>query len=142
MLKQVQLGKQFMEQRLAKLEFWLNNNGTAALGNSVIFIIFPEDVAIFTQKSKVSVRCEDPEKPILKNNVNVYNECVTAIIKGKNRHYETYELWDVNKKLGRQELKFVSSKLIHDMMCPLIDQKEDYYIDIARCGNFTIKWYI
>ena len=140
MLKQVQLGKQFMEQRFVKLEFWLGNSGTAALGNSVVFLTFPEDVAIYTQKSKVSVRCEDPGEPILKNNLNVYNESVMAIINGNNKHYETYELWDVNKRLDHQELKFVSSNLIHGMKCPLEDRKEDYYIDIARCGNFSIKW--
>lgn len=140
MLKQVQLGKQLMDQRLVKLEFWLGNTGTAALGNSVIFLTFPENVAIYTQNSKVNVRCEDPGEPILKNNLNIYNESLMAIINGNNKHHETYELWDVNKKLDRQELNFSSSELIHGMKCPLENRKEDYYIDIARCGNFTIKW--
>ena len=108
MLKHVQLGKQFMEQRLVKLDFWLSNVGTAALGDTIIFITFPDDVAIYTQKSKVNVKCEDPAEPILKNNLTGYNNSLMGIVNSGHKHYETYELWDVKKKLDNQELKFIA----------------------------------
>ncbi len=142
MLKQVQLGKQLMEQRMVKLDFWLCNVGTAALGDTVIFINFPDDVAIYTQKSKVNVKCEDPAEPILKNNLTGYNNSLMTVINSDHKHYETYELWDVKKKLDHQELKFFASRLIHGMKYRMEDRNEDYYIDIAACGNFTIKWSI
>ena len=139
-LKEIQLGKQFLEQRFVKLFFWLSNIGTAALGDTMIFIKFPENVAIYTQESKVNVKCEDPAKPILKNNLTGYNQSLMGIINSNQKHYETYELWDVKNKLDHQELKFSSMRLIHGMKCALENRKEDYYIDIARCGNFCIKW--
>lgn len=142
MLKHVQLGKQFMEQRLVKLDFWLSNVGTAALGDTIIFITFPDDVAIYTQKSKVNVKCEDPAEPILKNNLTGYNNSLMGIVNSGHKHYETYELWDVKKKLDHQELKFIASRLIHGMKYRMEDRNEDYFIDIATCGNFTIKWSI
>ena len=140
MLKQVQLGKQYMEQRLLKMNFWLSNTGTAALGDTVVFITFPDNVAIYNQDSKVNVRCEDPAEPLLKNNLTGYNSNLMDIINRNQNHHENYELWDVKKRLDHQELKFSSMRLIHGMKCLLEDRKEDYYIDIANCGNFTIKW--
>lgn len=141
-LKEVQLGKQFLEQRFVKLDFWLCNTGTAALGDTIIFINFPENVAIYTQESKVKVKCEDPAEPILKNNLTGYNQSLMGIINSNHKHYETYDLWDAKKKLDHQELKFSSARIIHGMKYALDNRKEDYYIDIAHCNNFTIKWSI
>ncbi len=141
-IKEVQLWKQILEQRFIKLDFWLSNIGTAALGDTMIFIKFPENVAIYTQESKVNVKCEDPAEPILKNNLTGYNQSLMGIINSNQKHYETYELWDVKKRLDHQELKFSSMRLIHGMKYALENRKEDYYIDIAHCGNFSIKWSI
>lgn len=141
-LKQVQLGMQFMEQRLVKMNFWLSNTGTAALGDTMVFITFPDDVAIYTQDSKVNVKCEDPAEPILKNNLSGYNASLVGLIDRNQKHYETYVMWDVKKRLDYQELKFSSMKLIHGMKYSLEDRNKEYYIDIANCGNFTIKWTI
>jgi hypothetical protein len=65
-----------------------------------------------------------------------------GIVNSGHKHYETYELWDVEKKLDHQELKFIASRLIHGMKYRMEDRNEDYFIDIATCGNFTIKWSI
>lgn len=142
MLKQVQLIKQSLEQHFFKLKFWLSNIGTAALGDTMIFIKFPENIAIYTQESKVNVKCEDPAEPILKNNLTGYNQSLMGIINSNHKHYETYDLWDVKKRLDHQELKFSSMRLIHGMKYALENRKEDYFIDIAHCSNFTINWSI
>lgn len=142
MLKQVQLWKQLLEQRFVELDLWLCNVGTASLGDTIIFITIPDDVAIYTQKSKMSVKCEDPAEPILKNNLTGYNNSLMSIVNSGHKYCETYELWDVKKKLDHQELKFFSKRLIHGMKYRIEDRNEDYFIDIAKCGNFTIKWSI
>lgn len=138
-LKEFQLGSLLMEQRFVKLDFWLSNVGTSALGNTMIFINFPPEVAVYSQQSKVTVRCEDPTEPILKNNLTVYNNSLMDIINGGHKTTEDIEIWDARKKLDQSEFKYQSSHLLHTMRQPL-DGKDDLYIDIATCGNFTIEW--
>lgn len=138
-LKEFQLGSKMMEQRFTKLSFWLANDGTSALGNTTIFITFPKDVMIYSNKSKARVKLEDPPVPILKNNLSVYNESLMNYLSWKNIHHEYVDIWNPRKNLDKHEFKFYSSNLTHGLH-HLLDGKEDIYIDIAQCGNFTIKW--
>lgn len=138
-LKEFKLGSQFMEQRFVKLDFWLSNGGTSALGNTVVFVTFPAQVAVYNQHSKVIVRCEDPKEPVLKNNLTVYNTSLMNVLNNDHKHTEDIEIWDFRKKLEQSEFKYQSSHLLHNMRHPL-EGKDDLYIDIATCGNFTIDW--
>lgn len=138
-LKEFQRGSQFMDQRFVKLDLWLSNVGTSALGNTVVFINFPQEVSVYSQHSKVTVRCEDPKEPVLKNNLTVYNASLMNVLNNDYKHTEDIEIWDVRKKLEQTEFKFQSAHLLHTMRHPL-DGKDDLYIDIATCGNFTIEW--
>lgn len=140
-LKEFQLDCLFMEQRFVKLDFWLSNGGTGALGNTVVFINFPPQVAVYNQHSKVTVRCEDPKEPVLKNNLTVYNTSLMNVLNNDYKHTEDIELWDLRKKLEQSEFKYQSTHLLHNMRHPL-EGKDDLYIDIATCGNFTIDWTI
>lgn len=138
-LKEFQLGSILMDQRFMKLKFWLSNVGTSALGNTMVFINFPPDVAVYNQHSKVTVRCEDPKEPILKNNLTVYNTSLMNVINSDYKSTEDVEIWDVRKKIDQTEFKYQSAHLLHTMRHPL-DGKDDLYIDIASCGNFNIEW--
>lgn len=140
-LKEIQLDRQFMEQRFVKLNLWLSNGGTSPLGNTVVFINFPPQVAIYNQHSKMIVRCEDPKEPVLKNNLTVYNESLMNVLNNDHKHTEDIEIWDFRKNLEQSEFKYHSSNLLHNM-CHLLEMKDDLYIDIATCGNFTIDWKI
>lgn len=138
-LKEFQIGSKFMEQRFFMLSFWLANNGTSALGNTTIIITFPRDVKIYSKRSRVQVKLEDPSKPILKNNLTVYNESLMSYLNRKDIFYEYVDIWDSRKHLDKHEFKYFSRELTHGLH-HLLDGKEDIYIDIAQCGNFTIKW--
>ena len=52
---------------------------------------------------------------------------------------EDVVIWDARKKIGQKEFKYQSAHLLHTMRHPL-EGKDDIYIDIATCGNFTINW--
>ncbi len=140
-LKNIQLGKNLLEQRFVKMVFWLCNLGTAPMGDTAVFISFPEDVPIYDENSKVSLDCEDPSKPVLKNNLSIYSPGVLGFLGRVQKSSKSFVLWDPRKKLDSQELKYSSSRLIHGMRCPL-DNDNDVYIDIASCGSFTIKWIV
>lgn len=138
-LKEFQLGSQFMDQRFVKLDFWLSNVGTSALGNTMVFINFPPEVSVYSQRSKVTVRYEDPKEPILKNNLTVYNNSLMDLINNDHKTTEDIVIWDARKKLDQSEFKYQSTHLLHTMRQPLYG-KDDLYVDIATCGNFTIEW--
>lgn len=138
-LKKFQLVSQLMDQRFVKLNFWLSNGGTSALGNTIVFLYFPSDVAVYNQHSRVVVRSEDPKEPILKNNMTIYNNSLMDLINSDHKIIEDIEIWDARKKLDQSEFKYQSSHLLHTMRHPL-EGKNDLYIDIATCGNFTIEW--
>lgn len=138
-LKEFQLGGQFMDQRFIKLDFWLSNVGTSALGNTMVFINFPPEVSVYNQHSKVTVRCEDPKEPILKNNLTVYNTSLMNVLNSDHKTTKDIVIWDARKKLDQSEFKYQTAHLLHTMRQPL-DGKDDLYIDIATCGNFNIEW--
>lgn len=138
-LKRHQLESQFMEQRFVKLTFWLSNGGTSALGNTMVILSFPPEVAVYNQNSKVIVRCENPKEPILKNNWNALNAHLMGIATITHKQKEDVVIWDARKKLSQKEFKYQSAHLLHTMRYPL-QGKDDIYIDIATCGNFTIDW--
>lgn len=137
-LKMLQLAKQLLEQRFRKLDFWLSNSGTSSLGDTTVFITFPADVKIYNQDCKESITLEDPEVPVLKNNLNA---AVFADYFSKHADEKTIELWSIDKPLDNHRIKFFSKRLTHMMRQPL-ESEEDIYIDIGRCGNFTITWII
>lgn len=140
-LKEWQLCQQFMEQRIHKLSFILSNGGTASLGDTTVFLYFPQEVNVYSQNSKVVVRVVDPQKPILKNNLNIYNTSLMTSLKGKSGIDEDIDIWSAKKTLDHHDFKYFSHRLTHNMCLPL-ENREDIYIDIAQCGNFSIKWKI
>lgn len=137
-LKMLQLGKKLLEQRFVKLEFWLSNSGTSSLGDTTVFITFPADVKIYNQNSTKSFTVEDPEEPVLKNN---FSAAMFTDYYPKRADEKTIELWSIDKPLDNHKIKFFSKRLTHMMRQPL-ESEEDIYIDIGRCGNFTITWII
>jgi len=137
-LKMLQLGKKLLDQRFVKLEFWLSNGGTSSLGDTTVFVTFPDDVKIYNQDSKESFIMEDPEVPVLKNNLSA---AVFADYYSKHADEKTIELWSPKKALDNHEIRFSSKRLTH-MMRQHLQSEDDIYIDIGRCGNFTITWII
>lgn len=140
-LKDCQLLSQFMEQRFVKLPFWLSNVGTSSLGNTMIFLTFPPEVALYNQKSKVTVRCEDPKEPILKTNWTPLNHNLMGIAGCTHKKDVDVVIWDVRKKLEQNEFKYQSAHLLHTLR-HLLEGKDELYIDITQCGNFAIKWIV
>lgn len=139
--KELHLDQQFMEQRFRKLSFILANVGTAPLGDTTVFLTFPPEVNLYSQKSKVTVRAEDPAEPVLKNSINTMGGNFVSLQYGHQQKKEDIEIWSVKKTLDHQEFKYFSNRLTH-RMCLHLDNKEDIYIDIGQCGNFAIKWVI
>lgn len=137
-LKMLQLAKQLLEQRFRKLDFWLSNSGTLSLGDTTVFITFPADVKIYNQDCKESFIMEDPEVPVLKNNLS---SAVFADYYSKHADEKTIELWSIDKPLDNHEIRFSSKRLTH-MMRQHLQSEDDIFIDIGRCGNFTITWII
>lgn len=140
-LKDLQLRKRLMEQRFHKLEFWLSNGGTASLGDTSVFITLPQEVSVYNQDSKVTISAEDPKEPVLKNNFNVLGSGLTGAAYYYDRGEKELEIWSPAKKLESHDFKFQSHRLTQGLLCRLSSQDE-IYIDIANCGNFTIKWTI
>ena len=140
-IKEFQLGSQFFEQCFYKLDFWLVNNGTSALGETDIFITFPDYVPVYNQDSRITIQFEDPSEPILKNNLTAYNPSLMNIINSGYKSHVNVEMWDKRKSLNRHDFKFHSRNLTHTLRHPL-NSKDNLYIDIANCGNFSINWII
>jgi len=136
LLKEAQLAKQRMGQRFYKLEFWLSNRGTSSLGDTAVFITFPDEVKVYNQNSKSVFHLEDPKEPVLKNNIS----SVIPQYNSTRADEKEIEIWSPDKALDVREFKFFSHRLTHGMRHSL--GKEDIYIDIAQCGNFTIDWII
>jgi hypothetical protein len=136
-LKEMQLYKQLFDQYFYEIELWVSNVGTSPLGNTAIFITFPDDVLIYDENSKKKFELEDPFEPVLKTNRNRFvpgfyistPRCKTVRM----------DIWDVDKKRDCQEEKYGLKTLLHNMRQPL-NTGGKIYINIARCGNFTIKW--
>ena len=139
--KELQLRQQLMLQRFVKLELWLTNGGTASLGDTTIFVTFPPEVSVYNEDSKVTISVEDPKEPVLKNNLNMYSSGMVGSAFYDYKHKEELEIWSPAKALESHEFKYQSHRLTQGLLCPL-SSREDLYIDIAKCGNFTIKWTI
>ena len=139
--KELQLRQQLMLQRFVKLELWLTNGGTASLGDTTIFVTFPPEVSVYNEDSKVTISVEDPKEPVLKNNLNMYSSGMVGSAFYDYKHKEELEIWSPAKALESHEFKYQSHRLTQGLLCPL-SSREDIYIDIAKCGNFTIKWTI
>lgn len=137
LLKKVQLAKQLLDQRFYKLAFWLSNGGTSSLGDTTVFLTFPDGVKVYNQDSKEVFHLEDPKEPVLKNNIS----SVVSPNRSTRSDEKEIELWSPDKALDIREFKFFSNRLTHGMRCRLADS-DDLYIDIAQCGNFTISWII
>lgn len=139
--KEIQLDKEFMEQRFRKLSFILVNGGTAPLGDTTVFLTFPPEVNVYSQDSKVTVRVDNPAEPVLKNNLNSLGSDLMSLQYGYKDKKENIEIWSAKKTLAHQEFKYFSNRLTHGM-CLSLEKKEDIYIDIAQCGNFAIHWMV
>ena len=139
--KELQLKRQLMLQRFFKLELWLINGGTASLGDTTIFVTFPPEVSVYNEDSKVTIRVEDPKEPILNNNLNMYSFGLTGPAYYNYNHKEELEIWSPAKELESHEFKYQSHRLTQGLLRPM-SSADDIYIDIAKCGNFTIKWTI
>lgn len=139
--KELQLRQQLMLQRFVKLELWLTNGGTASLGDTTIFVTFPPEVSVYNEDSKVTISVEDPKEPVLKNNLNMYSSGMVGSAFYDYKHKEELEIWSPAKALESHEFKYQSHRLTQGLLCPL-SSRDDIYIDIAKCGNFTIKWTI
>ena len=140
-LKEYQLGHELMEQHFRKLSFILSNDGTASLGDTNVFLIFPSEVKLYSQNSKVTIRLDDPAEPVLKNNLSRFDVNLMSLQYGYKDSTEKIELWSPSKTLDHHNFKYFSHRLTHRMWRPL-ENKEDIYIDISQCGNFAIKWII
>lgn len=140
-LKEFQLGHDLMEQRFCKLSFILSNVGTASLGDTTVFLTFPKEVKLYSQDSKVIVRLDNPAEPVLKNQLNNFSTKLMFLKYGLKDKTEDIEIWSPDKLLDHHEFKYVSFRLTH-MMSHALENKEDIYIDIAQCGNFSINWTI
>ena len=138
-LKELQLDKKFMEQRFYKLSFILANVGTASLGDTTIFVNFPPEVKLYSKKSKVIVRVDNPSEPILKNNLTTIGASLVAPQYGYKDKTEDIEIWSAKNALDHQEIKYFFHRLTHGM-CISLENDEDIYIDLAQCGNFAISW--
>lgn len=139
--KELQLRQQLMLQRFVKLELWLTNGGTASLGDTTIFVTFPPEVSVYNEDSKVTISVEDPKEPVLKNNLNMYGSGMVGSAFYDYKHKEELEIWSPAKALESHEFKYQSHRLTQGLLRPM-SSGDDIYIDIAKCGNFTIKWTI
>lgn len=138
-IKRRQLEKQLLDQRFVKIDFWLGNAGTSSLGNTEVFITFPSNVALYDKGSKTIFKLEDPQEPLLNNKRDSLMDNFAAVLDYHNKKYKSIEMWDINKVRDNHKLHYSSSKLVHNL-CTKISVKETVYVDLAQCGNFTIKW--
>ncbi len=137
-LKQWELLKQLSDQRFVRIDFWLGNIGTSSLGDTMVFITFPQDVLVYDEDSKKEYRLEDPKEPRLKSS-DIQGFAFPLHSSGKT--YKDIEIWDIDKPVENREFKYPSNKLIHNLREHLGSEKP-VYVDIAKCGNFTINWTI
>lgn len=138
-LKRCKLEQQLMEQRFVRIDFWLGNTGTTSLGDTIVFISFPSNVTVYGLESKKYITLEDPKEPVMRDSSAIFDEFYpfSSYPIGKKR--KDFEIWDADMALDTQEFKYSNSKLIHNL-CERLNGKDPVYIDIAKCGNFTINW--
>ena len=135
-LKQCELLKQLSDQRFVRIDFWLGNTGTSSLGDTMVFVTFPSDVLVYDENSKRVFHLEDPKEPKLKNSDT---KSFVFPIYSSGKTYKDIIIWDIEKPVENHEFKYQSNKLIHNLCEPLGSEKP-VYVDITKCGNFTIKW--
>lgn len=140
-LKEAQLYSHFFDQYFFEIELWVSNVGTSSLEDTAIFITFPDDVPIYGEKSKKKFELEDPFIPVLKTNrTDYYSKLVPGYYSiGPKSETKIIEIWDDEKKRDQQEVKYGLKRLLHNMRRPL-NTSDKIYINIAKCGNFTINW--
>lgn len=138
-LKRRQLEKELLDQRFVRIDFWLGNIGTSSLGETVVFITFPSNVALYDEDSKTSFTLEDPKEPLLNDSRDNIMENFASVLDYHDKEYEDIEMWDVDKMLDNHKLNYSSSKLVHNL-CTKITTKEPIYVDLVQCGNFIVKW--
>ena len=112
------------------------NLGTSSLGDTVVFVTFPPNVLVYDNNSKKEYHLEDPKEPKLKSSDI---QSFAFPLYSYSKTYKDIEIWDVDKPVESHEFKYPSNKLIHNL-CEPLGRKEPVYVDIARCGNFTIDW--
>lgn len=135
-LKQCELLKQLSDQRFVRIDFWLGNTGTSSLGDTMVFVTFPSDVLVYDENSKQVFHLEDPKEPKLKSS-DPKSFVFPMYSTGKT--YKDIEIWDIEKPVEDHEFKYESNKLIHNL-CEHLGSENPVYVDIAKCGNFTINW--
>ena len=141
-LKEAQLYKQLFDQYFFEIELWVSNVGTSSLVDTAIFISFPDNIPIYGEKSKKKFELEDPFKPVLKNNKTEYLSKIVVpgyYSIGPKSEIKRIEIWDDEKKRDKQEVKYGLTRLLHNMRHPL-NTSDKIFINIAKCGNFTINW--
>ncbi len=135
-LKQCELLKQLSDQRFVRIDFWLGNVGTSSLGDTMVFVTFPSDVLVYDENCKQVFHLEDPKEPTLKSS-GIQSFAFPLYSSG--RSYKDIEIRDIEKPVENHEFKYQSNKLIHNL-CEHLSSDNPVYVDIAKCGNFTIKW--
>ncbi len=136
--KRLLIMKNRLDLRFKCLDFYLVNSGTAALGNTNIFLSFPEEVRLYNDEAREDVDVEEIKEPVLNKLLgDLAGLNFNEILHGKK--YHTIEKCKLGASMKTSELSFQVSDLNHGMIRKLTYDKE-IYIDVAQCGSYEIEW--
>lgn len=138
--KRMQLVKSRLDQRFQELNIFLCNKGNAAMGNTNVFLSFPENVRIYDESAQEEIELDEVKEPVLKNRFNELSMTnFNDLLYGKKSQIIT--LWNIGGYLRKSDLQFRLSELNHNMVQNLT-YSDKVYVDVGQCGNFTIDWTI
>ncbi len=132
---------EIFSEQLKELKFTLSNTGNAQTGDMNIFINIPQNIKLYSKKSKIK-RIKSVLVPPQKNGLNRKVLQATANIQPLESYLPNYEYcWDLNNRLTNNEFLFDESKLNHTLHKNL-NIEDSLFIDTLSCRNFSIDWYI
>ena len=138
----IMLQMKMLEERMFELSFSLGNEGTDETGNVNIFVKFPSEIKLYTDKSKKKVDIDKPKAP------PAYSPFTDPRLNGSMQlmspasYRGNYvKMWDLVADTDKREFSYTTSAVNHHVVHPLEDL-EGLYLDIETCGNFQIQYRI
>lgn len=135
------LEKKMLEERMFELTFSLGNEGTDETGNVNIFVKFPDEIKLYTDRSKKKVDVDKPMTP------PAYSPFSDPRLQESMRQLSLpyggnfIKIWNLDADTDKRDFSFITSAVNHHVVHSL-EEMDGIYIDKETCGSFQIQYRI
>lgn len=130
-----------LDERMVKLSFSLYNQGTDETGNVNVFVEFPDDIKLYSERDKKKIEIYRPTAP------PKFHPLLAPILQEELKpksfaDHSTFKIWDLNASLETNKFSFITSQVNHHVVQTLSKDEDMIYVDKMTCGKFQIKYHI